>query len=490
MTVAASSPSSTSSRAAAVDLGIGVALSRCNVLVIGAGPAGQKAAIQSVKAGRSTVILEQELGVGGACVYRGTIPSKTLRESAVQMARLRRHAALWNGEVRRDLEVASLMTRLDQVVGAHGDYMGRQLDRNHVVRHHGRARFVSDHCVEIETVGGERRRFLADTIFIATGSRPRTPAEIPIDHENVLDSDSILSMLYLPASLTVLGGGVIASEYASIFASLGVKVTMIDRASRPLVFMDAELVGKFLGAFAVADGRYLGEQTVTHVEFDGVSQVVTTLQGGETIVSDKMLVALGRMANIEGLDLAAAGLEATSRGLLAVNASCQTSVAHIYAVGDVIGPPSLAATAMEQGRRAACHALGKEPGASSEMIPIGIYTIPEMASVGLSEDEVVRRMGAAMTGRARFDEVARGQISGITDGLLKLVTDPAGKKLLGVHIVGDGATELVHVGQMALLAGMEVDAFVENIFNFPTLAEAYRVAALDLVDKRATLPPI
>jgi len=461
----------------------------CDVLVIGAGPAGQKAAIQSVKSGRSTILLEQEVGVGGACVHRGTIPSKTLRESAVQISRLRRNAATLNLELRADLEVASLMTNLDQVVNAHVGYMGRQIDRNHVIRHHGRARFISEHVVELESVTGQRRRFRGATIVIATGSRPRSPADIPVDHENILDSDSILSMLYLPESLTVLGGGVIASEYASIFASLGVKVTMIDRAPRPLVFMDHELVAKFLGAFAAASGTYLGDQKVASVSFDGASSVRTELASGEVVVSDKMLVAQGRMANIDGLNLSAAGLVPSSRGLLVVDDNCRTSQPHIYAVGDVIGPPSLAATAMEQGRRAACHALGKSPGQSAEMIPIGIYTIPEMASVGLGEDEAIRRFGSALTGRARFDEVARGQISGITDGLLKLVTDPAGRKLLGVHIVGDGATELVHVGQMALLAGMDVDTFVENIFNFPTLAEAYRVAALDLVEKRAAISP-
>jgi NAD(P) transhydrogenase len=456
----------------------------CDVLVIGAGPAGQKAAIQSVKSGRTTVLLEQETTVGGACVHRGTIPSKTLRESAVQLARLHRHEATSNVEPRRDREVASLMTSLDRVVSAHVGYMGRQVDRNHVVRYCGRARFLSERLVELQSVTGQRSRFTADTIIIATGSRPRTPAEIPIDHENILDSDSILSMLYLPRSLTVLGGGVIASEYASIFASLGVKVTMIDRAPRPLVFMDHELVGKFVGAFEAADGRYLGNQSILRVEFDGVSEVSTHLRGGETIVADKLLVALGRVANIDELNLAAAGLAPTERGVLAVDDNCRTVVPHIYAVGDVIGPPSLAATAMEQGRRAARHAQGKSPGHSPEMIPIGIYTIPEMASVGLGEEEGIRRFGSILSGRARFDEVARGQISGITDGLLKLIADPLGKRLLGVHIVGDGATELVHVGQMALVAGMEVDAFVENIFNFPTLAEAYRVAALDIIEKR------
>ena len=457
---------------------------RFDVLVIGSGPAGQKAAIQAVKAGRSVLLIEHERTVGGACVHRGTIPSKTLRESAAQATRLARDASIWGVPPRAGVEVASLMARLDQVVAAHTHYMGRQIDRNGIERHHGRARFLSEHVVETVTVGGDRAEFTADVIVVATGSRPRNPPEIPIDHENILDSDSILSMLYLPSSLTVLGGGVIASEYASVFAALGVKVTMIDRADRPLKFMDGELVGKFVQAFQRAGGTYIGEQSIGGVRFDGVSQVVTTLSDGRVVTSDKLLVALGRAANVDELNLAAAGLGANARGLLAVDEHCRTAKPHIYAVGDVVGPPALAATAMEQGRRAARHALGLDEGAGADTIPIGIYTIPEMASVGLGEEEATKRCGAALVGRARFDEVARGQISGITDGLLKLVADASGRRLLGVHIVGEGATELVHVGQMALLGQMSVDTFVDNIFNFPTLAEAYRVAALDLVEKR------
>ena len=455
-----------------------------DVLVIGSGPAGQKAAIQARKAGRRVAIVEQERGAGGMCVQRGTIPSKTLRETALSLSRLRRGAEMLDFKLRPDLEVSSLMTRLDEVVKANIAYIGRQLERNGIHRLHGRARFVSDHVLEVLAVDGSKTRVSADVIMIAAGSRPRTPPEIPVDHENILDSDSILSMLYLPQSLTVLGGGVIACEYASIFAHLGVRVTMIDRTPRPLAFMDGELVSKFVEAFEKNGGRYLGGQTIGSVEWDGISKVTTRLGNGESVESDKMLVALGRVAAVGSLELAAAGLAPTARGLLAVDEHCRTAVPHIYAIGDVIGPPSLAATAMEQGRRAARHALGLGPGASGETIPIGIYTIPEMASVGLGAEEAEKRMPGAIVGRARFDEVARGQISGIQDGLLKLVTDPRGEKLLGVHIVGEGATELIHVGQMAMLGGGNVDTFVENIFNFPTLAEAYRVAALDVWEKR------
>jgi len=355
-----------------------------DVLVLGSGPAGQKAAVQAVKAGRRVAMVEQEAGVGGMCVHRGTIPSKTLRETALHLSRLRRSAALLDFAIKPDLEVAALTTRLDEVVKAHVAYMGRQMERNGIRVFHGRARFLSDHVVEVQSVDGRLSRIRAATIFIATGSRPRTPPEIAIDHENILDSDSILSMLYLPASLTVLGGGVIACEYASISAHLGVSVTMIDRADRPLKFIDAELVGKFVGDFERSGGRFLGERNIASVEWDGVAKVVTRLASGEVIESDKMLVALGRAAAIEGLTLNAAGLKANARGLLDVDEHCRTVVPHIYAIGDVIGPPSLAATAMEQGRRAACHALGLAPGSAAEMIPIGIYTIPEMACVGLS----------------------------------------------------------------------------------------------------------
>jgi NAD(P) transhydrogenase len=455
-----------------------------DIVVVGSGPAGQKAAIQGVKAGKSVAMIEREQGVGGGCVYRGTIPSKTLRETALRVASCKLGADVAEFKLREDIEVASLMTRLDAVVEAHAKYMSRQLERNGVKYLHGRARFVAPRELAVRAIDGSSRTLRADVVVLATGSRPRTPAEIPVDHENILDSDSILSMIYLPRTLTVLGGGVIASEYASIFSQLGVQVTMVDKTDRPLKFVDAELTQRFVAAFEENGGRYLGGRTIAAVEWDGTASVVTTLAGGEVIRSDKMLVALGRAANVEGLDLAVAGLAPNDRGVIEVDENCRTKVPHIYAVGDVIGPPALAASAMEQGRRAVRDALGLDVGHPAEMFPIGIYTIPEMASVGLGEEEARRRHGDVMIGRARFDEVARGQISNVTEGLLKLVADGYGRKLLGAHIVGEGATELIHVAQMALHCGCDVDTFVENIFNFPTLAEAYRVAALDIAEQR------
>ncbi len=455
-----------------------------DLIVIGSGPAGQKAAIQGAKAGKRVALIEQNREVGGACVYQGTIPSKTLRESALQMVQFLQAGDVFEFRMRDDVKISSLMTRLDKVVRAHGAFMKEQIDRNGIERFHGRAQFMSDRDVQVKGLDGQPIFVTAPFIVISTGSRPRVPDNIPIDHEHILDSDSILSLVYLPKSLTVLGGGVIASEYASVFALLGVHVTMIDTADRPLKFLDQDLTDEFCGAFKKTGGVYRGLQKIKTVRWDGFSKVITVLESGETLESEKMLVALGRVANLEHLNIQAAGLHPTTRGLISVNANCQSAVPHIYAVGDVIGPPSLASCSMEQGRRAVCHALGLETGVAPENIPMGIYTIPEMSSVGLSEQEAKEKWGGAIIGRARFHEIARGQISGMTNGLLKMIADSKGQQLLGVHIVGEGATELIHIGQMGLLHHIHIDQFIENIFNFPTLAEAYRVAALDIAKQR------
>jgi NAD(P) transhydrogenase len=459
-----------------------------DVVVIGSGPAGHKAAIQAAKAGKSVLVIEREESIGGACVHRGTIPSKTLRETALAFSEFpRKTGRVFNVERREDLEIASLLTRMEHVVKAHERFMTDQLKRNGAIKLHGRARFVDPHRLDVETVTGIVRKVRGEHVVIATGSRPRTPPDVPVDHDKILDSDSILSMSWLPQSLTVLGAGVIASEYASIFAALGVKVTMIDKGPRPLGFLDAEIVDRFVAALRRAGGRYLGGHKPKSVQWDGVEKVVTTLDDGTVIESEKLLCCLGRIANLDGLDLGNAGVAVDERGLIPVDENCRTKVAHIYAVGDVIGPPSLASSSMEQGRRAMCNALGLAPGQGADQIPAGIYTIPEMSTIGLTEAEATKKYGGALVGRAKFDELARGQISAIEDGLLKLVADPGGQRVLGVQIVGEGACELIHVGQMALLADAEVDTFVENIFNFPTLAEAYRVAALDISKQRKKL---
>lgn len=456
-----------------------------DIIVIGAGPAGQKAAVQGAKAGKRVALIERERGIGGSCVYRGTIPSKTLRESALHLDRLKRAGEAFQFNLKPGTQIATLLSRLEQVVQAHDSFMSRQLRRNGIFLLHGRAHFLNEHLIEMQTVDGTRQQLTAKTIVVATGSRPRNPKEIPVDHEHILDSDSLLSMMYLPQSLTVIGGGVIGCEYASIFALLGVEVVLIDRAPYPLQFMDRELVEQFVQGLEHHGGRYLGGCQITEVRWDNVAHVVTTLQDGTVIKSEKMLVALGRQANIEDLALSAADITVSDKGLIPINQYCQTNIDHIYAIGDMASGPALASKAMEQGRRAVRHALNLPIGDAASTIPLGIYTIPEMASIGLDEKSARERYKDPLIGRAKFEEIARAQISGAGYGLLKMVADPAGERLLGVQVVGDSATELVHLGQLALQGSSTIESFIDNVFNFPTYAEAYRIAALDILGQVA-----
>ncbi len=455
-----------------------------DLLVIGSGPAGQKAAVQAAKAGRSVAIIERQREVGGACVHSGTIPSKALREKALQLTRVRQIGNAFQLGLRADVPFSVLLDGVGEIVAAHDRYMAAQLERNGIRCLRGRARFKTSTVLDVLRVDGSRFEVRGERILIASGSRPRQPPDLAVDHENILDSDSILALAYLPRSLAVVGAGVIASEYASMFAALGCEVTQIDRADRPLGFIDPELSGRYLESFSTAGGRFLAGRSVREARWDGVAQLDITLDDGTTLRADKMLIAQGRIANVEGLGLDAVGVQLSARGLIEVNDELRTNVPGIYAAGDVIGPPALASAAMEQGRRAACHALGLFAGAGQESVPAGIYTIPEIATVGLDEAEACRKFGGALVGRSQFKEIARGQIAGAQDGMLKLVSDAEGGTLLGVQVVGDGATELVHVGQMALATDATIDRFVDNVFNFPTLAEAYRVAALDIVKQR------
>jgi NAD(P) transhydrogenase len=446
-------------------------------VVIGSGPAGQKAAIQAAKAGKRVAVIERDRQVGGNCVHTGTIPSKSLREHALRQ-RVRRVDLM-------DEPIQSLLDGVGETVAAHDAYMTAQLERNHVTLLRGRASFVQPHELAMRHIDGSLSMVRAPLVLIATGSRPRTPPHLAIDHEHVLDSDSILSLAYLPRSLLVLGGGVIASEYAAMFAALGCKVTQADQLDRPLAFLDPELTEFYVDELHRNGGEYIPRADALHAGFDGISQVRTEFKDGHVIMADKVLVALGRLANVDGLKLDAAGVALTQRGHIQVDDHLQTTAAGVYAAGDVIGPPALASVSMEQGRRAACHALGLlVPHDPVSRLPTGVYTIPEIATVGLDEHEARRHFGGAIVGRARFEEIARGQINGSQRGLLKLVADSGGRRVVGVQIVGDSATELVHIGQLGIAAGLDVDAYVDNVFNFPTMAEAYRIAAFDIVKQR------
>lgn len=458
-----------------------------DLVVIGSGPSGQKAAIQGAKAGKSVAIIELDRELGGACVHRGTIPSKTLRENALRVKNMRLNAELAQFELAEDVELTTLIDRLEDVLDAHDSYMRNQIERNKVELLHGKASFVSPQQIKVSDVRGASKYITFDKLVIASGSVPRHPDNIDIDHEHIFDSDSILSMLYLPRSLTVLGGGVIASEYASIFQALGVRVTMIDKYPKPLGFLDEDLCSTFVEAFEAMGGRWLGNSIVEKAYWDGLSNTVAQLENGEQIKSEKLLCAAGRLANVKVLEIDKADLQLNERGLLSVDDNLQTAVKGIYAAGDIIGPPSLASASMEQGRRAVCNAFGLEVGSMSQMIPTGIYSIPELSSVGMTEAQARKENDEPLIGIARFEEIARGQISGSQQGMLKIICDHKGAKVLGVSIVGEGATELIHIGQMAILANADVDIFVESIFNFPTLAEAYRVAALAIISQRAKL---
>lgn len=455
-----------------------------DIVVIGGGPAGMHAALEASRLGRRVAILDEEPDVGGACVRRGTIPSKTLRETAVSLDAVgRKSAGVVELALPDDTALESLLSRTRQVVMAHERTWSLHLRRAGVLVLHGRASFVAGkdgRMLQVETVRRQRYTITATTsVVIASGSRPRTPPNIPVDHEVILDSDSILSLPWLPKSLIVLGGGVIATEYASIFAALGVEVVAIDKAQRPLGFLDPEIVDCFLTAFTNSGGTFFGGRTVTSVEPDA-GGVRVTLDDGEVLQTDKVLVALGRVANVERLRLENVGLSTDQRGLLVVDQSFRTSHPHIFAVGDVIGPPSLASTSMEQGRRAGRCACGMAAMAQTALaVPVGVYAIPELAAIGLSEGEAERQGRTVIVGRAHFADTARGVIAASEEGLLKLVVNEEGDKVLGVHIVGEGAAELVHLGQLAMLGGLSPQMFVEQAFNIPTMAEAYRIAALE-----------
>ena len=460
-------------------------MQKFDFVVIGSGPAGQKAAVQAAKCGQRVAVIERESTVGGACVHSGTIPSKSLREQALRYRAA--HSRHRDQTDMLDVPLCDLLAGVADTVAAHDRYMAAQLERNGIVLIRGRASFRAAGLLTVRLPDGRTTDIVGERMVIATGSRPRVPAGIDVDHEHVLDSDSILSLPYLPRSLLVAGSGVIASEYASMLAALGCRVVQVDRNERPLAFLDAELTDHYIQELQSNGSDYLGGAELVNTQWDGICRTVCKLSNGETISVDKVLVASGRLANVDMLNLDAADIELSSRGFIAVDENFATSAPGIYAAGDVIGPPALASVSMEQGRRAACHALGlmvsQELGSAP---PAGIYTIPEMATVGSDETAVRKHLGGALVGRARFAEIARGQIAGTQRGLLKLVADPDGRRVLGAQVVGDGAAELVHIAQMGIAAHFDVDAFIDNVFNFPTLAEAYRVAALDIARQRRT----
>jgi NAD(P) transhydrogenase len=455
-----------------------------DLICLGSGPAGQKAAIQAAKAGFKAAIIEREAQVGGACLLSGTIPSKALREQAIRYRRMQGAASSLAVELKGDAPLSALLYGVDAVIAAQDRYLQAQLQRNGVELIRGRGRFLTADRIEIERLDGSKRQVHSARVVLATGSRPRHVPAIAVDHEHVLDSDSILSLSYIPRSMIVLGSGVIACEYASIFAALGCRVTMLDKAAEPLGFLDASLRRGFAAAFQATGSEYRGGCEVSGARFDGFSQVEVTLKSGEKLGTDIVFAAFGRVANLNGIGLDKLKLAISARGHVEVNERYETNIGGLYAAGDAIGPPALACAAADQGRRAALSALGLAPPPASSMVPTGVYTIPEIACVGVSQDEAVAKKLDVLVGRAEFGEVARAHIAGEPAGFLSLVCERASGKVLGCQVLGEGATDVVHLGQAAIAMGASVEFFVEQIFNFPTMTEAYRIAAFDILKRR------
>ena len=452
-------------------------------VVIGSGPGGQKAAIAAAKLGRRTAVIERYPALGGVTVHSGTIPSKTLREAVVYLTGLTQREVYGQSyRVKEDITVQDLVERTSHVVRRETQVVRDQLARNHVTVFSGTGRFADPHTVEVQPPHGEGLRLVAEHIVIATGTRPARPPEVEFDGRTVTDSDGILHLDRIPASVVVVGAGVIGMEYASMLAALGVKVTVVERRDRMLEFADAEVVEALRYHLRDLGTVFRLGEHVSAVERHG-GQAVTLLRSGKRIVSDLVLYSAGREGQTEPLDLANAGLEADERGRIAVSEYYQTAVSHIYAVGDVVGFPALAATSMEQGRIAAYHALGESVRPLSDLVPIGIYTIPEVSYVGRTEEELTASAVPYELGIARYRELARGQIMGDTHGLLKILVSQRDRRLLGVHVFGAGAAEMVHIGQAVMGTGGTVDYLVDAVFNYPTLAEAYKVAALDAVNR-------
>lgn len=466
--------------------------SRYDLLVVGSGPAGQKAAIQAAKLGHRVGLVERKMSLGGVSTHTGTIPSKTLREAVLYLSGFKQRTFYGRGHrLKDDICAQDLTERLKITVEHEVEIVRDQLARNGIEVLGGLARFTGPNTMVVEGPDQGPMTVEADRFLIATGTRPRHPDCFPFDSERVMDSDDVLRLKKLPRSMIVIGAGVIGVEYASIFSALDVRVTLIDERDTLLDFVDQELVDTFLALFRDRGvSLRLGEKVDTLALSD--SNVVTRFVSGREVRADVALVTAGRVGNTAGLNLEAAGLVADSRGRLEVDATFATSAKHIFAAGDVIGFPSLASTSMEQGRLAACHAFGVDTSGAVAGFPFGIYAVPEISMVGLTEQEVRAKGIPYEVGVARFREIARGQILGLDSGILKMIVALDDRRILGVHILGEGATELVHIGQAVLNLGGTLDYFIENVFNYPTLAEAYKVAALDAYNRmpRAAKVPL
>ncbi|KPH08112.1 Si-specific NAD(P)(+) transhydrogenase [Rhizobium redzepovicii] len=452
-----------------------------DLVVVGSGPAGRRGAIQAAKLGKKVLVIEQGKRVGGVSVHTGTIPSKTLRETALNLSGWRERGFYGRSyRVKEEISADDLRRRLLITLNHEVEVLEHQFARNRVQHIRGKASFINASTLQVIKDDGEITQVTAASVLLAVGTKPFRPDYIPFDGKTVLDSDELLDIQELPRSMVVIGAGVIGIEYATIFSALDTAVTVIDPKATMLDFIDKEIVEDFTYQLRDRNMKLLLGQKADKVETLEGGKVELTLDSGRRLTTDMVLFAAGRMGATDALNLPAIGLEADSRGRLKVNPETfQTSVANVYAAGDVVGFPSLASTSMEQGRIAARVAIGAVAKEPPKYFPYGIYAVPEISTCGLTEEEMKERGIPYECGIARFRETSRGHIMGLDTGLLKLIFSLKTRRLLGVHIVGEGATELVHIGQAVLNLKGTVEYFVENTFNYPTLAEAYKIAGLD-----------
>ncbi|HYY99547.1 MAG TPA: Si-specific NAD(P)(+) transhydrogenase [Pyrinomonadaceae bacterium] len=459
-----------------------------DMIVIGSGPAGQRAAIQGSKLGKRVALVERREVIGGACINTGTIPSKSMREAVLHLSGYQyRELYGVNYRVKEHISIADLSFRVQHVVKTEIEVTEAQLAREGVEVVYGAASFLDPQTVQVRSARGQSDEYRAGVVVIATGTRPAESPTVPLNNRNIINSDQILSLERMPKTLIVVGGGVIGVEYASMFAALDVRVVLIEKQPRLLGFADQEIV-EALG-YHLRDNRVTlrtGEE-VAAVEEQADGDVVATLKSNKKISGDALLYAVGRQGNVDDLNLAAAGLEADARGKIAVDADYRTKQPNVYAVGDVIGFPSLASVSMEQGRIAAGNAFGSQLHTDPAAYPYGIYTIPEISFVGKTEEQLTGEDVPYEVGLAYYRETARGQIRGDTTGRLKIIFHRETREILGVHIIGEGSSELVHIGQAVMSLKGTLDYFANTVFNYPTLAECYKAAAFNGLDALAGL---
>jgi len=458
-----------------------------DLVVIGSGPAGQKGAISAAKQRKRVAIVDKKETVGGVCLHTGTIPSKTLREAILYLSGFRQRSFYGRDySLKDEVAIGDLSFRVAAVLEREMEIVRAQLKRNGVVQFHGHARFLDAHSVEVAGQDGVAQVLRAEHVLIACGTRPAHNPTVPIDGLRVLDSDQLLAMQALPRELIVVGAGVIGLEYASMLTALDIKVTLIEQRPTMLDFVDEELI-EALSYFLRQRGATLrlGEKVIAveQTGAEGAARVTAVLESGKRVHGDALLYTVGRQTNADRLSLEAIGIAPDERGRIAVDADFRTAVPHVYAAGDVIGFPALASTSMDQGRLAARHMFGAPPPGQKGPAPYGIYTIPEISMVGKTEQELTAEKVPYEVGRAKYEELAKGQMLGAEVGLLKVLFCPQTLRIYGVHAFGEGSTEIVHIGQAVMALGGTMAYFRDTVFNYPTMAEAYKVAGLDGLNK-------